>query len=227
MKRFFPRAASFFKSPVFLRMLMALGCGLIAVGALPPYYGLICLPAAFSGLFFLLNRVTSGKQAFALGYAFGFGFFSLGLSWVSNALLTEGMGFAGLAPLPPLGFGIWGGFFPAAACLTAFYARGRFRRLTAFAAAWTLFEWVRAWLFTGFPWNLIASVWTAHPEMLQTASLWGSYGLSLATVFTAALPVLIFRRPGVSDVPVSFLKKYGSNLAALLLFVLIPAARAF
>lgn len=227
MKRFFSRAASFFKSPVFLRALMALGCGLIAVGALPPYYGLICLPVAFSGLFFLLNRTASGKQAFALGYAFGFGFFSLGLSWVSNALLTEGMGFAGLAPLPTLGFGIWGGFFPAAACLTAFYARGRFRRLTAFAAAWTLFEWVRAWLFTGFPWNLIASVWTAQPEMLQTASLWGGYGLSLLTVFTAALPALIFRRPGVSDVPASFLKKYGSNLAALLLFVLIPAALAF
>ena len=43
-----------------------------------------------------------------VGYAFGFGFFSVGLAWVSRALMIEGMGFEALAPLPPIGFGVWG-----------------------------------------------------------------------------------------------------------------------
>ena len=198
MKTLLHRIWGFFRSERFVSILLALLCGVSAVYALPPYGFIPVLFVAFGGLIFLLNGATSAKRAFALGYAFGFGFFSVGLAWVSNALLTEGMGFAALAPLPPIGFGVWGGFFPAFACLIAFYAAQGWRRLFAFAAAWGVFEWVRAWLFTGFPWNLIATVWTPYPEMLQTASIWGAYGLGMITVFAASLPdcpiyVLTFR----------------------------------
>lgn len=196
MKTLLHRIWGFFRSERFVSILLALLCGVIAVPALPPYGYIFTLFIAFSGLIILLDRAKSAKRAFALGYAFGFGFFSVGLAWVSNALLTEGMGFAALAPLPPIGFGVWGGFFPAFTCLIAFYAAQGWRRLFAFAAAWGVFEWVRAWLFTGFPWNLIATVWTPYPEMLQTASIWGAYGLGMITVFAASLPSLFFNAKG-------------------------------
>src|SRR3546814_5630029 len=32
-------------------------------------------------------------------------------------------------------------------------------RLFAFAACWLLGEGLRTWLFTGFPWNLLGTVW--------------------------------------------------------------------
>lgn len=166
-------------------------CGLIAVGALPPYYATVCLLPAFAGLVALLNRTEGKKQAAATGFWFGFGFFSLGLAWVSNAMLIDGMGFGWLAPLPPVGFGLWGGLFGAAAAFTAAFFKAGWRRLTAFGAAWGVFEWVRSWLFTGFPWNLVASVWTDRPEMMQSASLAGAYGLGIATVFIAGLPALV------------------------------------
>lgn len=198
-------------------------CGVSAVSALPPYGFIPVLFVSFGGLTFLLNRAKSAKQAFAFGYAFGFGFFAVGLAWVSNALLTEGMGFAALAPLPPIGFGIWGGFFPAFACLIAFYAAQGGRRLFAFAAAWGIFEWVRAWLFTGFPWNMTATVWTDFPEMLQTASIWGAYGLGAATVFVASLPSLVFRKNLAETGIASWMPSAYSRTNAILI-VLICAA---
>lgn len=176
------------------KYMSALICGFIAVGALPPFYVIPCLFIAFSGMVFLLDHLNGKKQAAVAGFLFGFGFFSLGLAWVSNALMIEGMGFQSLAPVPPLGFGLWGGLFGAAAAVTAVFFKKGLRRLTAFSAAWGILEWVRSWLFTGFPWNLIASVWTDWPVMMQTASIWGAYGLGVVTVFTAGLPSLITGR---------------------------------
>ncbi len=163
------------------------GLGVLAVGALPPYGFIPCVFVAFAGLVFMLNRAETKKQAAATGFWFGFGFFSVGLSWVCNALMIEGMGFEALAPLPLIGFGVWGGLFPMAACLIAFYFPAGWRRALAFSAAWGFMEWVRSWLFTGFPWNPVASVWFAWPVMLQTASLWGAFGLSTVTVLIAGL----------------------------------------
>lgn len=176
------------------KYMSAFVCGLIAVGALPPHFHTPLLWIAFSGLMVLLNAVDGKKQAALAGFCFGFGFFSLGLAWVSDALLIDGMGFETLAPLPPLGFGLWGGLFGAASAVTAAFYKKGLRRSVAFAAAWGVFEWVRSWLFTGFPWNLIASVWTDHPAMMQSVSVWGSYGLGALTVFMAGLPALMEKK---------------------------------
>ena len=172
----------------------AAGLGALAVGALPPFYFLPCLFAAFSGLVFLLNRAENKKRAALLGFWFGFGFFSIGLSWVCNALMIEGMGLEFLLPLPLIGFGLWGGLFPAAACFAAFFYPKGIRRLIVFSAAWGFMEWVRSWLLTGFPWNPVASVWTRWPAMIQTVSIWGAFGLSTVSIFVTGLPGLVKSR---------------------------------
>ncbi|MBO4520216.1 MAG: apolipoprotein N-acyltransferase [Alphaproteobacteria bacterium] len=168
--------------------------GILAVGALPPFYVLPCAFLAFSVLIFLLNRAENKKQAAFLGFWFGFGFFSVGLSWVCNAFLIEGMGLSFLIPLPLIGFGVWGGLFPATACVIAMSVPKGIRRLIALGAAWGFMEWVRSWFLTGFPWNPVASVWTNWPVMIQTASVWGAFGLSAVSVFIAGLPGVIKSR---------------------------------
>jgi apolipoprotein N-acyltransferase len=56
----------------------------------------------------------------------------------------------------------------------------------ALAALWTLAEWLRGLLFTGFPWNPIGQGWTLSDAVLQTAALIGIHGLGFLTVVAAA-----------------------------------------
>ena len=161
--------------------------GALTVLALPPYH---ILPAllGFTALGFLLAGDMTKKRTFGIGFSFGFAHFGFGLMWVGNALKLDPR-FAPVSFLPFFAFGLWGAFFPAFCALTArVLAPSGWRRAVVFAAGWGFFEWVRSWALTGFPWNLTASVFTDAPLMLQTASLYGSYGLGVMIVLACFLP---------------------------------------
>ena len=51
-------------------------------------------------------------------------------------------------------------------------------RVVVFAAVWVVIEWVRGWLFTGFAWNPMGTIWseTRTPfglPIIQIAALIG------------------------------------------------------
>jgi apolipoprotein N-acyltransferase len=87
--------------------------------------------------------------------------------------------------------------YVAVAAIVAWRAAPGWRRWLALAGAWTLLEMLRGVLFTGFPWNLLGSVWAFHALPLQGAALVGAFGLSLATMLLAGLPALGRRAVGV------------------------------
>jgi apolipoprotein N-acyltransferase len=64
-------------------------------------------------------------------------------------------------------------------------------------AGWTLGEWLRSHVLTGFPWNLIGYVWANHPAAMQVAAIIGSHGLGLLTLLAVAGCALALR-PGAS-----------------------------
>ena len=185
------KTGRFFRRAVLSYSCAAFVAGAFSVLAFPPYHFLPAL-LGFAVLGYMLNRAETKKAAFMRGFWFGFGHFGVGLAWVGKALLIDPR-FAFLAFAPFFGFGLWGTIFTAFPCLIAkVLAPAGVRRLLVFSAAWGFFEWVRSWLFTGFPWNQTASVFSSFPVMLQTASFWGAYGLGIATVFASSLPALIF-----------------------------------
>jgi len=51
-------------------------------------------------------------------------------------------------------------------------------RPLAFALAWTALEFAKSTGFLGYPWGLLAYSFTDVPLMLQTADIWGVYGIS-------------------------------------------------
>src|SRR5262249_23680050 len=73
----------------------------------------------------------------------------------------------------------------------------------ALSAALALAQYLRGHVLTGFPWNLAAYGWGAVPEILQSASVIGSYGLSLLTIaFGVSLAGLFARnRPRAYILP--------------------------
>lgn len=188
-----------------------LGC--LSVLALPPFYFLPVLIVSFGGLFFFIQKSSTPKKAFAAGYWFGFGHFACGLFWINNALLTDPQRLGWLIPLV---FAASGGFFGLFAAFPALFCRffkGQMAKILAFAAAWTLFEWLRSFIFTGFPWNLLGTVWAFDNRGIQFASLFGTYGLSLLTVLAAMSPgILLFGR------------RRADIMAALTPLVIIPLA---
>jgi apolipoprotein N-acyltransferase len=59
-----------------------------------------------------------------------------------------------------------------------------------FAGGFVGFELLRGEILTGFPWNLMGSVWAFDALPIQMAALIGVHGLSLITLLVAATPLL-------------------------------------
>jgi apolipoprotein N-acyltransferase len=70
---------------------------------------------------------------------------------------------------------------------------GRYCRLLLLAIAWTIAEWLRGHVFTGYAWNPLAHVWAFATPLLQGAALFGVYGLGLLTFMILAAPVAGWR----------------------------------
>src|SRR3984957_10509748 len=163
-----------------------------ALGALA-FAPLFFFPAfllSLSGIWFLLEEEIEGKSSFLkiflLGWWFGLGHFTAGLYWISHALTVDLASFWWLIPFALLGLpAILGIFTGISFILTKLWPYQGISRAFAFAAIWVGMEWLRGHIFTGFPWNLVGYAWAFSPEIMQTASLAGVYGLSLLTLLMA------------------------------------------
>lgn len=166
-------------------VLLTIFIGAVAASALPPVYFLPGL-LSFSILAWLLEREASSARAALQGWLFGFGYHLAGLYWISNALLVESDKFAVFVPLAAVGLPMALAIFPAVAMsMVPKVAAPGWTRAIAVAALWSLGEYARGHLFTGFPWNLPAYAFSVSQALSQTASLVGAYGLSLFVMMAA------------------------------------------
>lgn len=176
------------------RFLVALALGALGPAALPPSPLFFLLVPSFTGLIWMLNGARGPWQAARIGWAFGVGYFAVGLYWVTQAFLVDiqRWGVLALPALLCLSAGL--ALFPALAM--GLYARLRgvlaggdgWRRVLLFAVLWVVVEWLRGHILTGFPWNLVGMAWLSVPAVAQAASVVGVYGLSLLAVVVAAMP---------------------------------------
>ncbi len=165
--------------------------GLSAAAALPPLSQPLAVFVAFPLLVWQIDGSPGWRAAAGLGWWFGLGHFLAGTFWISNALLVEPERFAWLIPLATLGLSSLLAVYPAAACGFARLLRPGLARIAGLACAWTAMEMLRGAILTGFPWNPIGSIWSDFPAMLQSAALFGVFGLGFCTVALAAAPALL------------------------------------
>ena len=184
--------------------------GIISVAGLPPYYLFPACILSFSLLFYLLTKVNTLTKSFAIGYWFGVGHFGLGLSWIANALLIDISSLGWLYPITILAAGLFFGIFSGLATIFICKFTSLFSKYLAFTSFWSISEWLRSFILTGFPWNLIGSTLTFTPELYQSASIFGVYGLSLITILFCTSPILLFST------------SYKDKVIAFLLLLLLP-----
>ncbi|MFD2204765.1 apolipoprotein N-acyltransferase [Kiloniella antarctica] len=193
--------------------------GAVSATAFAPLFLFPLLIPAFTGLLWLFQGAENPKKAALVGWAFGVGHFAVGLYWVGASFLVHSARHAWMMPFAVLGLAVGMGLFH---CLIGYaLARLKFRgadRLIAFVAIWLAVEWLRSWIFTGFPWNLLGSVWTFSDSMLQLASITGVWGLSIITLFAAAAPAILFEE---KNLDISELKRRVAFVFIALLFPLV------
>lgn len=179
------------------RKLTALILGLLSVAALPPLYMIPVLWPAMAGFVVLIRTAASWRQAALEGWLFGIGWFGGGFYWIGHAFLVDAERYAFLMPFAVIGIALGMGIYTA---LTGAVFHAIVRKsqgfhvflIPAFAGCWTLAEWLRGWVLTGFPWNPVSSVWGGLPEMMQSVAWIGSLGLSFLTVMIFAAPALLY-----------------------------------
>lgn len=167
-------------------VLMAL-LGALSALAFAPLSLLPLMGVAFAGLLWALDGAATRLQAFRLGWWFGFGQFALGLIWIAEAFRFQDALPHSAGYLAVMLLAAFLALFTAGSALLAHVLAppaGAWR-VIALATAWTLGEWLRGHLFTGFPWNLVGSAWLAVLPVAQAAGLVGVYGLSFLMVFAS------------------------------------------
>ncbi len=182
------------------RRLVLMICGAIAALAFPPVNALPLFAIGIVGLIWAAETAECRRSAFAVGWWWGFGHFLAGFFWIANSFLIDPIRFGWMVPPVIAGLAAYMALSPALAVAAAWHKTASpLARVLLLAATWTIAEWLRGHLFTGFPWNLSAYVWSLDPALMQSAALWGAWGLSFLTILLAGLLSLMGRGNRRSD----------------------------
>jgi apolipoprotein N-acyltransferase len=145
-----------------------------------------------AGLYWLWLRGPGTMAGTGTGFAFGLGLFGAGASWIYVSLHDFGAMPAPLAGLATFVFCALMALFPAGVgWLQARFPVGPIPRFIVFVpAVWTLVEWSRTWVFTGFPWLAMGYSQVPSSPLAGFAPVLGIFGVSLAVAMSSGLLTL-------------------------------------
>jgi len=69
-------------------------------------------------------------------------------------------------------------------------------RFFGLAGLWTLLEWSRLFWFSGFTWNPVGLALSSHLYPMQSASIWGVYGLTFWVIMVNLLALRAYEKRG-------------------------------
>ena len=180
-----------------------------------PYSLWLIYPFALA--FAIWQSPTAAKAAFKFWLSFGFGIFSVGISWVHVSMSSYGgMPLVIAIALTSL-LALYLAIYPAIAglCLQVLAPKpSLWRNLAVFPALWILTEWLRGWVLTGFPWLWAGYSQTDGPLRPLAASI-GTLGISFVLALLAGALALCFQKrwkPLVISLPILLLLIYLSSI---------------
>jgi apolipoprotein N-acyltransferase len=174
--------------PILSALLLALSFSSFNLG-LFAWLGLVPL--------FIVLESQSLRRAFFIAYFCGVIFWSLTVYWLIHVTLLGQI-------ILILYLAIYFGFF---GCVI-YYSRlfGAYKRLFFLPASWVLLEYLRSYLFTGFPWALIGFSQYKNLPIIQVADITGAWGICfLVVLVNAALYLFLRRQAGIKIILITLL----------------------
>ncbi len=174
--------------------LICLLLGILTSFSLPPYNLFLINFLTFPLLLYILvNYVNKKTISFFVGWIFGFGYFISNLYWIANSL-TFDVNFKFFIPfaliLIPLFLGI---FYGLVTFLCNFFnLKNKISSILIFSIFFGGIEFLRSFIFGGFPWNLVVFSFSNNLHSLQILSYIGTYSLNLLSITIFLLPVIFF-----------------------------------
>lgn len=157
--------------------------------------GLFPLAIASPAVLFLLWEGSRPGAAARIGFAYGTGLFLSGTYWIYTAVHDFGKAPAWLAIFLMLGLvAIMATYYALVGSAVARFTPrgGALRWLVMLPGAWTLMEWLRGWLFSGFPWLESGYAFSDAP-LAGFAPLGGIHLVTLVASISAGAVVCVIR----------------------------------
>jgi len=192
------------KNKIFILFIAPFILGALTILSFPPFNLTFVNFFTFSGFLFLILEIKKKNilniknkifkyRFFYLGCSFGFSFFLFGNYWISISL-THDEEFKNLIPFSlvviPLFLSL---FLGAAVSIVGPFAQKNIFYILLFSLFFSLFEFLRGNILTGFPWNLVSYTWSWSTESIQILSIIGTYALSLISITFFCTPILFFQ----------------------------------
>src|SRR3954468_14940227 len=199
-----------------LYVLYAFITGAVSAFAFEPVGWWPLLLVAFAVLCELLDRSKSLGRSLLIGWAFGVGQFAVGLNWIATAFTYQSNMPAWLGWVAVVLLSLYLAIYPALATGLG-WRFGRDNRVVlvlVLGGAWTITEWLRGTMFTGFPWNPAAAALAPTP-LITITPLIGTYALSGLAVLLGGAVWLEFYKKWLPLVMI---------LAATLLLWVLPSS---
>ena len=166
--------------------------GVFATLANPPF-SLLPLIFFIGFSIYSINQIKSLLKTFIAGWFLGFGWFLSGLYWIGSAFIVADTYHFFLMPiavilLPSVLAMFWGLSFFCAKIVS----KKSNNSIIYIIIFLSIFEFIRAKLFTGFPWLMPSMPLSSNEYLIQIFSIVGSFTANLVTLIVSVLPFILF-----------------------------------
>jgi len=172
-----------------LKVLLVSIAGAVLVSAYAPF-SFWWLTFVCPTILYVVIAYQTARTAALLGFVFGLFFFGFGVPWTFNSIHEFGHAPAVLSAILAALLVVILALFPACvAAITTYLHSNKVIDISSaitFTCLWVFFEWIRGWIFTGFPWLLIGHVHHSGP-LQGVLPLFGSFGASWVAILIGCL----------------------------------------
>lgn len=175
-------------------IVMAFVLGAMTVPGFAPTDFFILPILTFAALFWLWLTNQNSAQSAWIGFAFGLGFFGFGVNWMFVTLTLTQMPLLLSILLWLLFCSLLSSLLALAGWIQSKSSANQTIRLLVFIPSVLLFmDWIRTWLFSGFPWLVLGYSQVPVSPLAGYAPILGVLGVSYALLLSAALLVHAIR----------------------------------